>query len=309
SYVGAPRTEIDARLAATRLRNILRLNASFSFVTGAIGRLAAAPVAELLAVDQVWLVRALGAGLLGFASVVFIVSGSGTSILRPWSLLISFGDLSWVAGTVAVVALSWLSGEGAILMGLLGLVVLALGVSQLRARVNLNTAADRIGVDLNESPPVEIVALRRPSPVAAEQLWPVMTDHQLYANLALNLKAAEGLTPNGPGFRRSCTDRVGRTWFETCTLWDPERRFDVEIDTSDYPYPLRLMQGSWSVEPTGTESSTVAMTFAFQPTRGLYGRVFVPLMHLTFPPILRRIARGWQKAAATPLGAAKETSG
>lgn len=30
----------------------------------------------------------------------------------------------------------------------------------------------------------------------------------------------------------------------------------------------------------------------------LYGPVFVPAMHLTFTPILKRIAKGWQRAAA-----------
>jgi len=118
-----------------------------------------------------------------------------------------------------------------------------------------------------------------------------------YAKLALNLKAATNVTPNGPGFERTCTDGMGRTWSETCTLWKPGHRFDVDINIDDYPYPLQLVQGSWRVDELTSDKSTVAMTFAFQPDRGLYGRVFLPMMHVLFPPILKRIAEGWERVA------------
>lgn len=298
AYLGAAQPEIDARRAATKLRNLLRLNAEFSMITGAVGLIAAGPVAEFLGVDQVYLVRLLGAGLLGFAAAVFAVSGTRTSVLQRWSQIISINDVGWVAGTIVVIAFGWLSTTGAIVMGLIGLVVLELGISQMRARSRLIAAADETDADLNEFPPVEILQISEASANTAEQLWPVMTDHELYAKLALNLKAAEGLTPNGHGFQRTCTDTLGRTWSETCTLWDPGRRFDVNVDTSDYPYPLQLIQGSWRVDPAVSSGSTIGMTFAIQPQPGLFGRLFVPTMHLFFKPILRRITKGWQEAAS-----------
>jgi hypothetical protein len=46
------------------------------------------------------------------------------------------------------------------------------------------------------------------------------------------------------------------------------------------------------------------MRFAIQPKPGLYGRLFVPSMHLTFTPILKRIAKGWQRAATQPVAPA-----
>lgn len=141
-------------------------------------------------------------------------------------------------------------------------------------------------------------------PVASDRLWPVMTDHALYAKLALNLTAATGLTPNGPGFERTCSDTRGRSWSETCTLWQPGRRYDVAVDTTaeDYPYPLQTLLGSWAVEPVDGQTpsaSSVTMLFAIQPKPGLLGRLFVPLMHLSFGPVLRRIVRGWSHAATT----------
>ncbi|GAB2767734.1 hypothetical protein GCM10027020_20650 [Nocardioides salsibiostraticola] len=134
SFVGANQSEIDARRAVTRLRNLLRVNAVFSTITGLVAVLAGGPVAALLGVDQVWVVRALGAGLIGFAGVVFVVSGVRTSRLRPASLVVSFSDLGWVAATLATFALGWLSISGVTAMAVTGIVVLGLGLAQLRAR-------------------------------------------------------------------------------------------------------------------------------------------------------------------------------
>ncbi len=305
SFVGAPLREVEARRAATRLRNLLRANALFSTVTGLVAAVAAGPVAELLGVDQVWVVRVLGGALVAFAGVVFVVSGVRTSLLLPASLIVSIGDLVWVAGTLAAFALGWLSTSGVVAMGATGVIVLGLGLAQLRARAAAVRAIAASDGDFDEVPPIEVVTFDRPASVTPEQLWPVMIDHELYAKLALNLTAAKGLTPDGLGFQRSCTDTAGRSWSETCTLWEPGRRFDVDVDTSDYPYPLGRMQGSWRVEPAGPEGSTVGMTFAFQPTPGLRGRFFVAVMHLAFPSILKRIVRGWIRAAATTAPGAR----
>jgi hypothetical protein len=299
SFVGASQSEVDARRAATRLRNLLRVNALFSTVTGLGAVAAGGQVADLLGVDQVWVVRALGAGLVGFAGVVFVVSGVRTSRLRPASLVVSIADLGWVAGSLVTFTLGWLSTSGVAAMVATGVVVLGLGLAQLRARAAASRAIGVSEADFDEVPPLEIVTFDRRASVTPEQLWPVMIDHELYAKLALNLKAAEGLTPDGLGFQRSCTDAAGRSWSETCTLWEPGRRFDVDVDTSDYPYPLARMQGSWRVEPAEPNGSTVGMTFAFQPTPGIRGRLFVTVMHLAFPPILKRIVRGWIRAATT----------
>ncbi len=298
SFVGASPSEVDARRAATRLRNLLRSNALFSTATGLAAVVAGGPVADLLGVDQVWVVRVLGGSLVAFAGMVFVVSGMRTSQLQPASLFVSIGDLGWVAGTLAAFALGWLSTSGVAVMGATGVVVLGLGLAQLRARATMARAISGSDGDFDEAPPIEVVTFDRPASVTPEQLWPVMIDHELYAKLALNLTAAKGLTPDGLGFQRSCTDTAGRSWSETCTLWEPGRRFDVDVDTSDYPYPLARMQGSWRVEPNGPDGSTVGMTFAFQPRPGLRGRFFVAVMHLAFPPILKRIVRGWIRAAA-----------
>ncbi len=302
-YLEAGPAELSYRSAATSLRNAFRLNGEFSGMTGLIATVAAGPVADLLGIDQVWLIRGLGISLLGFSALLFFLAGQRNSEVRVMAAPISLADLGWVAGTVAIVALGWLSTVGAIVMGVVALVVLGFAIAQLRARAAMVTAgAETIRTTdasevPNEFPPVELVAMTKRLSASVEELWPIMTDHELYAKLALNLGGAKGLTPNGPGLRRTCADSAGRTWSETCTLWDEGRRFDVNIDIDDYPYPLQLMQGSWAVEQRGPEAAAVSMKFAFQPKPGLRGRIFVPTMHVLFKPILARIARGWQREA------------
>lgn len=129
-----------------------------------------------------------------------------------------------------------------------------------------------------------------------EAVWPVITDHETYGRLALNLGRVEATGPNGPDLTRTCYDRLGRRWNETCTLWEDGRRFAIEVDTSDYPYPLAVMRGEWYVEPA--EGGSVAgMRFEFLPEPGAKGRTFGVLMRLGFGMVVRRILSGWEREA------------
>ena len=66
------------------------------------------------------------------------------------------------------------------------------------------------------------------------------------------------------------------------------------MDTSDYPYPLVEMRGSWSVRPDRAGSSTVELDFRYQAAATLKGRAFAIVMQAAFPVVLRRIMRGWR---------------
>ena len=129
-----------ASTAESTLRQVLRINTGLSVATGMIGLVLAGPAADVLGVEQVWLVRLLGAGLLGFAGVVFLVARSSSPVLQRWSLEISLGDIGWAAGTVVVIALGWLSTAGALIMAVIGLGVLGLGLAQYHFRREMAAA-------------------------------------------------------------------------------------------------------------------------------------------------------------------------
>jgi len=208
-------------------------------------------------------------------------------VLR-YTLAISIADVAWVAATAVVLAAVDLGWAGAPILGGVALVVTGFAAAQLRLRI----AASRM-IDLDSAVPERIhVEQRLDAPASA--VWPLLTDHDLYGRLAPNLSRVEVLGGEGVGMQRRCYDTLGRGWNETCTLWDEGREFAVDVDTSDYPYPLHTMRGRWAVEPDG-DRSTVSMDFELIPRPGLLGGVFVATMLVVFKPVVRRILRGWER--------------
>ena len=116
--------------AESTLRKVLLANTEFSILTGLAALIFGGPIADFLDVDQVWLIRLIGGGLLGFAAAVYTISRSSRPTLARWSREVSQADFGWVVGTIAVIALGWLSTNGAILMAGIALAVLALGLAQ-----------------------------------------------------------------------------------------------------------------------------------------------------------------------------------
>ncbi|MEL7210238.1 MAG: hypothetical protein AAGK32_18740 [Actinomycetota bacterium] len=127
------RTSAPAEPASAehRLRLALRANAVFSVVTGAVALLAAPAVGGLLGVDAVWLIRLVGAGLLGFAAFVVWASQLDPARLRQEALQISIADLGWVGATIVALVAGTFSGSGPLVAALVGLAVLDLALAQL----------------------------------------------------------------------------------------------------------------------------------------------------------------------------------
>lgn len=147
--------------------------------------------------------------------------------------------------------------------------------------------------------------------VAVARAWPAASRISLRrfkgtsrcGRLALNLSRVHAGTGNGPELTRTCANRNGEEWHETCTLGDDQHRYEVAVDTTSYPYPPAVMRGDWYVEEGGTERVRIGMDFRFQPRRGLWGRVFVAAIHAAFPAILGRILRGWRREIAARMSA------
>ncbi|MGI8662240.1 MAG: SRPBCC family protein [Acidimicrobiales bacterium] len=279
---------MDPAAAFHHLRGTLRANAAFSATGGLVALVGFAPIDSALGVGNRLVVAATGAGLLAFAGLVVAVAAFVPRRLLRDTLAVSIADLSWVATTAVVLATADLDQAAPPLLGGVAMVVAGFAVAQLRLR----TAASRL-TDL-DSPVPERVHVERRLAAAASDVWPLLTDHDLYARLAPNLSRVDVLGGEGAGMQRRCYDTLGRGWNETCTLWDEGRQFAVDVDTSDYPYPLQEMRGRWAVEPDG-DRSTVSMDFELVPRPGVLGGVFLVTMLVAFKPIVRRIVRGWER--------------
>jgi len=120
-----------ATAAETTLRRVLTVNATTSGLGGLAALVFGGAVGDLLGVDRIGWVRIVGVGLVAFAAFVLFVARSSAEILRAETPTISVGDAAWVGGTVVTIALGWYSTTGAVVMVVVGLVVGALGATQM----------------------------------------------------------------------------------------------------------------------------------------------------------------------------------
>lgn len=296
-----PKPVVDAdttvRVAAQRLRNTLRINAGISTLTGLVLLAAPGRLADLIGTGHPGWIRFVGTGLVLFAADVAAVAGARLRRLLVFAPAVIAADIAWVVATIGTVAARWFNPAGVAVVADVGVVIATLGWRQtVHWRRTRRLAGKRLDL-IDESPPIEVFRTAGPVPAPARDVWAVITDHDLYGRLAPNLSGVRVLTGNGPDLVRTCSNTKGQTWTETCTLWDDGHRFDVDVHTDGYPYPLQVMRGSWWVEPDGAHHSIAGMDFLLQPRSGLRGRLFAAAMQAAFPFVLRRILRGWRTEA------------
>lgn len=293
-----PGTVFDWVLATTKLRNILRLNAAFLTALGVTSVLFPGRVATQLGIstDAVPVVRGTAVSLLAYALVVVLIATGPARRVHKGALVIAVIQVGWVLTTGAFLVGGVFSQGGIIAALAIAIIVGEFALLELRGHTRAHRAAPAaVETRLDETPPTEAVLVRRAVEAPAEGLWRVMIDHGLYATLASNLGGARAITENGPGLVRECTDIRGRSWRESCLVWEPGHRFAMKVDTdaTDYPYPLARMEGSWGVRQLDPRRSEVTVAFAFRPLPVIWGGLLTIVMHLGFPVIVRRIIRGW----------------
>lgn len=212
--------------------------------------------------------------------------------MRPaWAVLVVAADVAWVAGSVVLLVARPVPWPAAVAVCLVAVVVTGLAARQV-----VGLAVVR-GVDPLAD--VEVVQASRMVAAAPERVWPLVSDHRLYGRLAPNLASVEVLSQPGQPLRRRCVDRAGRSWEETCTLWDGGYRFAVEVDTTGYPYPLTRLRGLWQVDPAPA-GSRITMRFAYRAEPSIRGGLFTIPLRLLSPLLMGPIFRGWQAQLAAP---------
>lgn len=224
---------LDARITLTRLRNWLRVNAVFSTVSGAIVVALGTMIAGLVGVEEVAGIRAGGILLVVYGAGLFAVATARPDRLRAGATMAVAADAAWVLASAGAIAFVDRVGGRTLVVGLAAPVAF-LAISQARA-----LQATRIGTDPADDAGTAIEALRvetvsNQDPAA---LWSAVADHQLFGRLALNLHRVEVVEGSGEGMVRRCDAKGGRSWTESCSIWEPGRRHAVEVDTSHYPYP------------------------------------------------------------------------
>lgn len=122
----------DERERSTLLVRALAANAVFSGGSGLTLLAASGAAGTWLGVDETWILRALGGGLLAFAAGLFLMARSPRPS-RPLVLAVSGADFAWVAGS-AVLLLGFpdlLTPAGDVAVAAVAAVVAGLGGGQL----------------------------------------------------------------------------------------------------------------------------------------------------------------------------------
>lgn len=136
-------------------------------------------------------------------------------------------------------------------------------------------------------------------------VWEVISDVEAYAEVAPNLSKAVILSGQGEGMSRRCWDTKGGSWQEQCTLWEEGKRYTMQVDTRDYPYPFTEMQGTWGLEEQAN-GTLITMEFDFTPKFGVVGDLMVRVgMKRSFQKVCSELLDNWElrireKAAITP---------
>ena len=283
------------------LRAALLVNAGFSALSALACLLASEAVANavftpdgnLLGFTPGEIVFELGILLLAFAGLVALIA-TRPVLSRGWVGAIIVADALWVIDSAALLVFFpdlltatgfWIVLDVAVLVALFaaaqaaGLALLYQGASA----ITVERSGDRM-----------TLAASLPTGAPPERAWQVISDQEGYADVADNIGTVEIVSGRGKGMVRRCSDTEGRSWRETCTLWEDGRAFAFRVHTEaeDYPYPIAELAGHWSLEPEAG-GTRITMRFDVRAKPGLVNRALLGLMVAPFAKVCDRLLRRW----------------
>ena len=234
------------------LNRALTANFFMSLLSGLILIIFQAQVAQIFGVMPNQVFPIVGAGLLFFALTIALEIKKQRALAILW---ISIQDALWVLASVVV--LIWqpwaISTTGYWIIDGVAMIILLFFILQIRGLARMDT---RNGAKL--------LQFSRVVNAPVSTVWPLITDLENYHQVAPNLDAVKVLSTQtrGEGVVRSCSHGQN-SWQETCTLWEEEKMYRFEVDTSapDYPFPFAKLQGTWEVEAISPNQTRILMEF------------------------------------------------
>lgn len=140
------------------------------------------------------------------------------------------------------------------------------------------------------------ITLHRRVDAPADIVWDVITDHELYADVAPNLSSVDVLSGDRVGMVRRCVDTNGNEWTETCTRWEEGRGFAVSVDVPESAFHRRLFsrfEGEWRLDEHA-EGVDIVMRFDFDPRFGPLGILISKFFAYKAPGLVATIFDRWE---------------
>jgi ribosome-associated toxin RatA of RatAB toxin-antitoxin module len=184
----------------------------------------------------------------------------------------------WASGMVLLVGAPWLERAVGVSRWFLG----ATGAGLLAFAVAASQWAGlrRAGTGPLDGTSPFMVQVQRDVIAPVGAVWDAVSDAAAYARFAPGI-ATTAVSGRGDDMVRVCTDTHGSQWSETCTLWEPGRRYRMSVDVRSYPLRYRMLfselHQTWDVEPS-TRGSRVTLAFHGAVKLGVLGRLVVRAM-------------------------------
>ena len=244
--------------------------------------------------DWIGLQAPLALQFIGFGLILFageLLYQATRPRMATWrALLASVADVSWVAGTFALLLFfpHMFSSTGNMLVLAVAVIVLCFGVWQLWGAGRAHRATQA-----GEYRHCIVVETNAP----ADKMWHIVGDMGGIERYMPSLKRSlllDGKAP-GVGAIRACEDRAGKAWSEECIAFEAGRGFAVRFlsEAPDFPFPAKTMRGGWDVTPSAA-GSQVMVWWELTPKQAFLAPILLPLLAFQadrdFPKIVKRMA-------------------
>lgn len=128
------------------------------------------------------------------------------------------------------------------------------------------------------------------------EVWKFVSDVGNYHKVAPNIDGSKIISGEKLGMIRSCSHGKN-SWSETCSLWEDEKEYSFEVDTTapDYPFPLKTLRGNWQVNEASNNMTEITMNFEFEYKKSFQNILIHPMMKHQFTKICEELLDNWQR--------------
>ncbi len=276
------------------LQKALLFNALFSGLCGIVLIAFHTQIASLFGVANSTVFWMIGIALLYFiGTIIYEINKQGLRAI----LWIIVQDFLWVIASLILLLLDpfQLSFTGNLIIALVALAVLLMAVNQSLALAKVDNIADSQGI--------KQIKFERTVQATKQATWKVISDVSNYYQVAPNIDGVTVISGKGEGMVRACSHGKD-SWTETCTLWEEEKRYAFEVNTSapDYPYPFNYLQGYWEVEEITPSTTRIILRFRFRYKHNFQNILLHPFLKGKFSQIVDELLDNWEKMVS--LGSA-----
>jgi ribosome-associated toxin RatA of RatAB toxin-antitoxin module len=151
-------------------------------------------------------------------------------------------------------------------------------------------------IDAKKGTNSKLMSFKRSMNAPKSKVWEAISDVGNYHKVAPNIEGSEILSGEKVGMVRACSHGKD-SWTETCSLWEEEKEYSFEVDTTapDYPFPFKTLRGNWQVREVGKGETEITMNFEFEYTKSFHKLLLHPVMKYQFTKICKELLDNWQR--------------